>query len=270
MVHERIYLDPKDSRIYIDTYIADDRRYKRPAMLVFPGGGYRNVCSDREGEPIALAYLSKGFNCFVMNYGVQSEIDVYPKQLIDASRAILEIRRNAEKYCVDAKKVYAVGFSAGGHLAGSLGILHDREEVLSALNIKAGENRPDAVVLSYPVVTAYMPTHIGSFENLLLKPFDTLTEEDKKLTSLELNVTKDSSPAFIWHTATDACVPVKGTLDLAKAYVEAGVTFSLRIYPYGIHGLALANHLTDTSGEATEPIAEEWLEKSIEFLNSLN
>ncbi len=270
MLHERIYINKEDERIYIDTYIADERKDKRPAMLVIAGGGYRSVCSDREGEPIALAYLAKGYNAFVLNYGVQTEKDLYPKQLLDASRAILEIRRNAEKYSIDPNKVYAVGFSAGGHLAGSLGILHDREDVLSALNIEAGENRPDAIVLSYPVVTAYEPTHRGSFENLFGKPFDALTDSERALVSLEENVTKNSSPAFIWHTATDAVVPVKGTLDLAKAYFEAGVTFSLRIYPYGVHGLALANTLTDKSGEATEPIAEEWVEKSIEFLNTLN
>ncbi len=269
MLHERIFLNSSDERIYIDSYIADERSYLRPAMLVIPGGGYLNVCSDREGEPIALAYLARGFNCFVLNYGVRTLEDVYPKQLTDASRAILEIRRNSEKYCIDPKRVYVVGFSAGGHLAGSLGILHDREEVLSALNIKEGENRPDAVVLSYPVVTAYEPTHRGSFENLFRKSFDALTDEERGVSSLEANVKENSSPAFIWHTVTDACVPLKGTLDLARAYYEAGVNFTLRVYPYGIHGLALSNHITDKNGGATEPIAEEWLEKSIEFLNSL-
>ncbi len=269
MLHERIYLDESDERIYFDTYIADERYAKRPAMLVIPGGGYRNVCTDREGEPIALAYFAKGFNCFVLNYGVGTEADVYPKQLVDASRAILEIRSNADKYCVDKDRIYAVGFSAGGHLAGSLGVLSDREEVLSALGIKAGDNRPNAVVLAYPVVTAYEPTHRGSFENLLRKPFDELSDTDRALTSLELNVKSDSAPAFIWHTATDAAVPIKGSLDLTRAYAEAGVPVSLRVYPYGPHGLALSNWVTDKNGGATQPIAEEWVDKSIEFLNTL-
>jgi len=269
MLHERIYLNENDKRIYFDTYIADERYCRRPAMLVIPGGGYRAVCTDREGEPIALAYFAKGFNCFVLNYGVETDADVYPKQLVDASRAILEIRRNAEKYCVDPNRVYAVGFSAGGHLAGSLGVLSDREEVLSSLGISAGENRPDAVVLAYPVVTAYEPTHKGSFQNLLRKPFDSLTEEDRSLTSLELNVKADSSPAFIWHTATDQAVPLKGSLDLTRAYAERGVPVSLRVYPYGPHGLALANWITDKNGGSLQPIAEEWVDRSVEFLNSL-
>lgn len=270
MLHERIYLNENDERIYFDTYIADERYIRRPAMLVIPGGGYRAVCTDREGEPIALAYFAKGFNCFVLNYGVGTEADVYPKQLTDASRAIIEIRRNAEKYCIDPDRVYAVGFSAGGHLAGSLGVLSDREEVLMTLGVKAGDNRPNAVVLAYPVVTAYEPTHRGSFEYLVGKPFDSLTESDRVLTSLELNVKKDSSPAFIWHTATDRSVPLKGSLDLTRAYAECGVPVSLRVYPYGPHGLALSNWVTDKNGGAVQLIAEEWVDKSIEFINSLN
>lgn len=269
MIHERVYLNPSDHRIYVDTYIADDRHYARPAMLVIPGGGYKCVCSDREGEPIALAYFARGFNAFVLNYGTGTDCDVYPKQLIDASRAILHIRKNAEHYAVDKDKVYAVGFSAGGHLAGSLAILSDREEVLSALGIKAGDNRPDGVVLSYPVVTAYDPTHRGSFESLTRKAFDELTDSERENYSLERNVKSSSSPAFIWHTATDAAVPVRGSLYLTAAYAECGVPVTLRVYPYGPHGLALSNEITNSNGGADEPIATEWVDKSIEFLKSL-
>ena len=269
MIHERVYLNPDDHRIYIDTYIADTRHYARPAMLVIPGGGYKDVCTSREGEPIALAYLARGFNAFVLNYGTYTERDVYPKHLIDASRAILHIRKNAERYSIDEKKVYAVGFSAGGHLAGSLAVFSGREEVLSALGIKEGENRPDAVVLSYPVVSAYAPTHKGSFEKLLRKSFEEMTDEEREYYSLEKNVTESSSPAFIWHTATDAGVPIRGSLELTAAYVEHGVPVTLRVYPYGPHGLALANEITDTNGGAVEPIAQEWVDKSIEFLKSL-
>ena len=269
MIHERVYLNPEDHRIYIDTYIADDRHYARPAMLVLPGGAYKNVCASREGEPIALAYFAKGFNAFVLNYGTDTECDVYPKHLVDAARAILHIRKNAVQYSIDKNKVYAVGFSAGGHLAGSLAIFSGREEVLSALKVSVADIRPNAVVLSYPVVSACSNSHKGSFENLTRKPFDALSEEERDYYSLEKHVDESSSPAFIWHTATDAGVPAENSLALAAAYVRAKVALSLRIYPYGPHGLALSNEITDTNGGAIEPIAEEWVDKSIEFLKSL-
>ena len=194
MLHERIFLDPADDRVYIDTYIADDKSQLHDAMIVIPGGGYHNVCTDREGEPIALAYFAKGVNCFVLHYRAGLDGDTYPKQLIDASRAVLHIRENAEKYAVDPNRVFAVGFSAGGHLAGSLALLSDEPAVLSALNINAGDNTPNGG-----------------------KPFDEIDAATAARLSLDNHVTKSSPPAFIWHTAPDTVVPIAGTFALAKA-----------------------------------------------------
>ncbi len=269
MLHERIYLDPADDRVYIDTYVADNRTLLRDAMLVIPGGGYSNICTEREGEPTAVSFMAKGYNCFVLNYRVDKV--PYPAQLIDASRAILHIRENAEKYCIDKNRVFAVGFSAGGHLAGSLAVLHNDPEVLSTLGISEGDNRPDGVVLGYPVVSAMYPTHHGSFINLMGgKEFQEITGEEKENLSLEFHVTEKSAPAFIWHTAEDTVVPPFGSLTLASAYVKAGVPVTLRLYPYGRHGLSLSNKITAEGQEhLCQPIAEHWIDESVEFLNTL-
>ena len=270
MLHERVYLDKTDDRVYIDTYVANDRTVLRDAMLVIPGGGYHNVCTEREGEPIALAYLAKGLNCFVLNYRVGQDGDTYPKQLIDASRAILHIRENSEKYSIDPSRVFAVGFSAGGHLAGSLALLSDDPAVLSTLGISEGENRPNAVVLAYPVTTAMMNTHLGSFVNLTGKTFDEIDEKTRVKLSLEENVKQSSPPAFIWHTAEDAVVPIAGSFALAEAYTRVGAPVMLHVYPYGPHGLALSNKFTSRGNTATEqPLAEGWVDASVEFLKSL-
>lgn len=269
MLHERIYLDPSDDRVYIDTYVANNKTFLHDAMLIIPGGGYGQVCTEREGEPIAFAYLEKGFNCFVLNYRVNKI--PYPAQLIDASRAILHIRENAEKYCVDPNWVFAVGFSAGGHLAGSLAILHNDPDVLSSLGIAEGENRPDGVVLGYPVVSAMHPTHHGSFINLMGgKEFQDITAEEKKKLSLELHVNEKSAPAYIFHTAQDTVVPPIGSLTLAAAYVEAGIPVNLNLYPYGSHGIALANNVTACNNTRhLQPLAQRWVEDSVSFLNTL-
>ncbi len=269
MIHERIYLDPADERVYIDTYIADRRTVLRDAMLVIPGGGYHAVCSDREGEPIALAFLAKGYNCFVLNYRVGDDA-LFPNPLVDASRAIIHIRENAEKYCISPDRVFAVGFSAGGHLAGSLATLASHPEVLSTLGIEEGANRPNAVILAYPVVTAFLPTHKGSFARLAGKNlFSELTVEDKIKFSLECHVDEKTSPAFIWHTAEDKIVPACGSLELACKYVEAGIPVSMKLYPYGVHGLALSNRITGGDEQSIQPIAERWIDEAIEFLNTL-
>lgn len=269
MIHERIYLDPADERVYIDTYVADSKSFVRDAMLVIPGGGYYDVCTAREGEPIAFAYLEKGYNCFVLNYRVNKV--PYPAQLIDASRAILHIRENAEKYNVDPNRVFAVGFSAGGHLAGSLAVLHNDPKVLSVLGISEGENRPDGVVLGYPVVSAMYPTHHGSFINLMGgKEFQDITDDEKRALSLEFHVSDKSAPAYVFHTAEDTVVPAYGSLALVTEYVKAGVPVKFNLYPYGAHGVSLANKITSL-GKSTwnQPLAEGWVEDSVAFFDTL-
>lgn len=269
MLHERVYLDPSDERVYIDTYVVNDKSHKHPAILVIPGGGYCNVCTDREGEPIALAYLAHGFNAFVLNYRV-GDGEVYPHQLIDASRAIVHIRENADKYAIDPKKVYAVGFSAGGHLAGSLAIMHDESEVLSTLGVERMANRPDAVILAYPVVSTAHKTHARTFEVISGKRFCDLTDEDKARLSLELRANSDSAPMFIWHTAEDQIVPVDGTLALTQRYVDLGLRVNMRLYPYGHHGVALANSITKRDYPySVQPLAEAWVDDSVAWLKTL-
>lgn len=269
MLHERIFLDSENPDVYIDVYVANNRTAVRDAMLVIPGGGYQQVCTNREGETIAMGFMAKGYNCFVLNYRVFNV--PYPAQLLDASRAILHIRENAEKYNINKNRVFAVGFSAGGHLAGSLAILHKDKEVLDTLGISEGANRPDAVIMSYPVVTALLPTHESSFEHLTGgTPFDKIPEETKRKLSLEAQVDKSSAPAFIWHTALDALVPTNGSLALAQRYVDEGINVMLKLYPYGPHGLALANKFTAEGNPAQiQTIAERWILEADEWLKTL-
>ena len=268
MLTERIFLSD-DKRAYLDTYVSEFRNARRDAMLVIPGGGYRAVCSDREGELVALAYASRGYNAFVLNYRVAEKGDIYPTQLLDACRALLYIKANADKYFINPDRIFAVGFSAGGHLAGSLALMTKDTLVLDTLGVTTDDLKIKGVVLSYPVTTAMANTHRGSFEYLAGMPFDDIPEELKRKYSLEENVDENSPPAFIWHTAEDKTVPVIGSLRLAAKYVEKGVPVSIHVYPYGCHGISLATAYANHEARVAEPLAERWLEDSIDFLNSL-
>ena len=271
MLHERIYLDENDDRVFVDTYVVNDKSYKRDAMLVIPGGGYNAICTEREGEPIALAYVAHGLNAFVLNYRAGQLGDVYPKQLIDAGRAIIYIRENAEKFGIDPERVFTVGFSAGGHLSGSCAIMYADPEVKAALGISGDENKPRAAILGYPVVTANIEaTSKNTFKRLLGKPFEQITDEERKRFSLECAVNSASSPMFIWHTREDTGVPMNGSLLLTQAAKDAGVNVSLHVYPYGPHGLALSNKITECDKPSwAQPLAERWVSDSVEWLNTL-
>ena len=268
MLNERIFLNESDERVWIDTYLHDDKEV-RPAMLVIPGGGYSAVCHEREGKPIALAFYDRGFNAFVLNYRVGPN-DHYPSQLIDASSAIVHIKDNAEKFSIDTDRVYALGFSAGGHLCGSLAILHGDEDVLNHLGIERGYNRPRACILCYPVVSCFVETHGSSFEYLLGRPAYDIAAEERSAVSLEFNVSSDSAPVFIWHTAEDELVPTNGSFALAQEYVRKKIPVMFHIYPYGTHVLALANKTTECGNPLwVQPLAEGWVDTAIEWFKTL-
>ena len=231
----------------------------RPAMLVIPGGGY-GFCSDRENEPIALEFLSKGFNVFSLIYSIKGNSDVeYPYQLLEGCMAIAYIRENAEKFSVNSQQICSIGFSAGGHLCAMLATLTGEQVVKDFLKDKASLCRPDAVILSYPVITWGEYAHVGSFKNLCGQREDLFES-----LSLEKRVNKDSVPAFIWSTDEDASVPCENSLQMALAYRKAKVPMELHIFAKGQHGLSLATSEVKTPA----PSVAVWIDLAITWLTS--
>ena len=224
-------------------------------MLVIAGGAYAFV-SQREKEPLALFYLSKSFQAFTLDYSVAPHAS-YPYQLIEGCMAMAYIRENAEKLCVDPEHVASIGFSAGGHLCAMLATLYKEKVVEEFLGESSKLCRPDAVILSYPVISSSDCAHKGSIMNL-----SGGREELFEKISLENQVDKDSSPAFIWATADDGAVPVENSLLMAMAYKKAGVPFELHVFESGIHGLSLCNREVNTINEP----ASKWAEMAVTYL----
>ena len=179
MLYEKIALSDTDESVYLEVYVADKvRNFVRKPLLVIPGGGYRNVCSDREGEPIAHAFMPYGYNAFVLHYTVGRK-KPFPCQLIEAAKAIKHIKDNAEKYNVNPDELFVVGFSAGGHLAASTGVLWKLDEIYKSVDMPYGYNKPKGVMLIYPVISPKFQNHLPSFKNLWCtdEPTEEPTEE---------------------------------------------------------------------------------------------
>ena len=269
MHFETVCLDEKRPHVTLTTYVADMKTPVRPAMLVIPGGGYGCVCSDREGEPIAAAFLARGFNAFVLHYSVGAQITHPYEPLCDAALAMKHIRDSADAYAIDPHKVYAVGFSAGGHLTGSLGTMWKDAQIEENCGVSPETCRPDGVVLCYPVISADESFgHIGSFKNLFRDRFG--DEELAARFSLEKRVESDSAPAFLVHTAEDAVVPVKNSLAFAEKMAKAGVLCELHMYPKGPHGMALATSDTNNGQAAfTDSAYARWVDDACAFLKRI-
>jgi acetyl esterase/lipase len=252
---------PENADGHLTTYILENciESRLRPAMLVIPGGGYSHV-SVRENECVALKYMEKGFNAFTLSYSVKGKCDVcFPYQLLEGAMAMAYIKKNAKKLGVDRNQVAAIGFSTGGHLCGMLATMFNAPEVVEALGNNAKYVRPDAVVLSYPVITAGEKSHKGSFINL--------SGGDESLyerLSLQNQVTEESSPAFIWSTMADAAVPMENSLYMVLAYREKKVPCEFHVFERGGHGLSVA---TQESVWVNVPI-QQWIPLSITWLEN--
>lgn len=246
---------------YLTAYVADVKSPVRDAMLVVPGGGYGCVCSDREGEPIALAFVARGMNAFVLHYTVTPPY-VY-SALAEASLAMAHIKKNAAEYYINPERVFVVGFSAGGHLAGSLGTMWHDKKLNEIIDIEYGENKPCGMVLCYPVISGVEEfAHTGSFKNLFGSEYD--NTELREQFSIERRVDENTCPAFIIHTAEDAVVPVKNALAMTEALANNGILVELHIYPKGPHGMALANSDTNMKrDDLTDSAYARWVDDVI-------
>lgn len=236
----------------------------RRAVIVCPGGGY-GMLSDREAEPIAAQFLAAGFATFILHYGVgEAAADYLPLKQVAA--AVRYVRTHAADYCVDARYVFTCGFSAGGHLAASAGVLW-QHPCLGA-ECADGMARPTGMILAYPVITAGEFAHRGSILRLCGK--EQPTEAEMTAFSLEKQVDATTPPAFLWHTFSDATVPVQNSLLLAEAMTAAGVPFELHIFPEGVHGLSLCNEITACGKEnKMNAHCEIWMELAIRWAKEL-
>ena len=223
----------------------------RPAMLVIPGGGYSIVCTDWEGWPIAERFEELGFRTFVLHYRVKPHYFPEPQQ--DAMRAMKLIRGNAEAWKIFPDNIVACGFSAGGHLAVSLGTIcfdlnADNGDAFDKVNAV-----PDALIASYSVITGGPFSHTGSLKCLMGDE----TEESIHRFSLEEHVDWRTPPTYIWATQTDGCVPAKNSELFSEAMRKAKRPCELHLYPFGNHGIQFGKGRRDIP---------HWPEEAARFL----
>lgn len=229
----------------------------KPMMLICPGGGYEHV-SPREGEPIALQFLAGNCHAAVLWYDVDKET-VFPQHLMELAKAVAIIRENAKEYMVDPDKIIVAGFSAGGHLAASLGCFWQEDflkEKMAPLTPK--DYQPNGLMLAYPVITSGEFAHRGSFNNLLGSKANDKDALD--FVSLEKHVTKNVPPVFMWHTFEDGAVPLENSLLFAGALRKADVNLEYHVFPHGGHGYALATKETlSIYAKELDPQIPQWI-----------
>lgn len=271
MYTERKVLSP-DGKYYVDIYVQNESpeivvSHLRPMVVVLPGGGYVGT-SDREAEPVALAYAAAGFNTAVVRYSVGQDA-VWPNPQADVSAALKYIRDNAARFLTDPRKIALCGFSAGGHLAASLGVHWDDNDIRRAAGISGEENRPDALVLCYPVINDAGLFADPRMMGLLLRGCENEEARAKLFEYVCCDRYVDrgkTPPTFIFSTWEDNLVPIANSLDFAAALNKAGVPAEVHIFQTGAHGMSLGDFRTYFCPPNLDAEASEWISLSCSWL----
>lgn len=247
------------SPAFMQTYLLDNtveinQQRKRPLLMICPGGGYE-FTSDREAEPIAMQALAKGYHACVLRYSLSPKAH-FPESLLELATAVSLVRENAEEWHVDTDKIIVTGFSAGGHLAASLGVFWNKTWFRNLLD-KPGLAQPNGLLLAYPVISNGEYGHQNSFKALLGADYN--NPEKRFLTSLENQVDEQTPRTFIWHTGADETVPMENSLLFAQKLRANQVPFSLHIFLNGGHGLSLAVKETESRyGNGVQSEVAQW------------
>ena len=219
-------------------------------IVVCPGGGYGGL-ADHEGPVIARWLNDNGFHAAVLRYRLQP--NRHPAMIHDAQRAIRMVRKHAGEWGVEPNRVGILGFSAGGHLVSTAAVHFDRFTAPHDDLAARFSARPDAVVLCYPVIDlAGEFAHVGSRMNLLGENPDPALVE---LLSNHKQVTPQTPPTFLWHTADDAGVPMENSLMFAAACRKQRVPVELHVFDKGRHGLGLAGEFPAVAAWTTLCVA---------------
>ncbi len=260
-----IRIDISDTA-YMDTYILSGDK-PRKAVVICPGGGY-GFTSPREAEPIAMQFTARGIHAFVLYYTTPPTHHTQP--INELAAAVCNVRVNADDWCVDPDKIIVCGFSAGGHLAASLGVLWDKHERWTNApcpDIENGLHKPNALILAYPVIsTKQNVAHLGSFERLLGKGY---TEELAGQYCLEEHVSASTPQSFIWHTQEDSSVFLDNTLLLVNSMYKNKVPVEYHVFPYGKHGLSLGTAETaDDKRNETSHHSSVWIDLCMRWVEA--
>lgn len=229
----------------------------RPALVICPGGAYR-WRSPREKDAPAFAFLSMGYQVFILEYSCEKQAANF-RPLRELAATVALLRERHEEWHIDPEKIAVLGFSAGGHLAASLGALWKGPELKFTADV-----RPDALVLCYPVISTGEFAHEESA--MWVSGGD---ETMREKMNLQDRVTPDFPPTFLWHGGEDQSVPPENSLMLAVQLKKNGVPFEFHLFGEGAHGISTCTQEVETPDEVCRawiPLCQTWLNRRFQYV----
>jgi len=230
------------------------------AVIIAPGGAYRNLSMDGEGRQEAYWFNAMGVSAFVLKYRLTPYH--HPAELNDAQRAIRIVRSRAQEFGIQPDRIGMMGFSAGGHLTATAGTHFDAGKPDAADPLDRVSSRPDFLILCYPVISFQssvaganvLNAYAASGRNLLGDSPDQKTLDNL---SDELQVTAQTPPTFLYHTTNDSLVAVENSVQFYLVLRKAHVPAEMHLFENGPHGSGMG--LTDPSLSAWPTLLMNWM-----------
>ncbi|RRK11303.1 alpha/beta hydrolase [Lactiplantibacillus garii] len=232
-----------------------------PVMIICPGGGF-TYHSGREEAPIATRFNAEGMHTIVLNYQLENDgTTVYPWALQQVAQTIAWVTEHAQQRHVATDRIILTGFSAGGHVVALYNAVTTDPALRQAYGLNDYPGEHAAVVLGYPVIDLNAGFPGSAAER------DKVTT-DARLWAAQKLVSEETKPAFVWQTATDELVPAQNSLLYVQALMAKNVDVEYHLFGSGIHGLALANHVTEKPNKAKylNDQASQWTKLATRWL----
>lgn len=238
---------------------------KRPLIVILPGGSFNHLAL-REGEPVALAYASRGFNAAVVSYNLTIDPGkIYPDAALSGLKTIEFFRENSERLNIDPEKIVTIGFSAGGHVVSAMNVMATSDKWQKEFKLDAAKVKPNATILGYPLINIEkigFPLAPEDREKMPAEP---------ELLDSALGVTPDTPATFIFQTADDPTVLIDNSLEYLMALRKNNVPFEAHLFDRGGHGYSLGRPEIVVEGRQWQlnPHVAHWFNLSFEWLEHL-
>ena len=272
---------PATFTAYLANPVPAREKLPRPAVVICGGGGFTGI-APHEQEPVAFAFLTRGYQAFVLDYVTSATGNVsFPNPEADLAKMVARVRANAAAWNVDPDRVTVVGFSAGGFICASLAAQWKSGPLAALAGERPDHIRPDAVVLGYPLldlrvmrdertrdprIDLRVPKTGGKTGRDLLNDFISMviggeaTDERMAEVCPTTHVSRDMPPTFVWGTADDKTCPIIQVYDLAGALARAGVAHELHVFDRGGHGLSVADINTRADNADEQAAVRPWVD----------
>lgn len=257
-----------DGRVNMITYLHEEQSAPLPSVIVLPGGAY-GFLSESESEPVAMTFYEKGFHTFVLNYSV-GDFSEFPAPLDEVSKAIWEIRKNADEWNVDKNAVVLMGFSAGSGIAAMSATQWNTPGLAERAGAPNAEGiKPNAAVIGYGAANnsemiienpdIYIPDILGKIARDKTPELDVINY-----------VGEHTAPMFLWHNRYDRLVPAVSPLIMAQALYKYNVPFKVHVFQEGKHGLSVGNNAPGKDlRDSQYPSVDMWVPLCVNWLISL-